>query len=236
MNESGFFTSSPAGLGNNLTQNLMHRLGISIIRGDYKTGQSIPTEKSLCDQYSVSRIIVREAVKMLTAKGMLLGRMSKGTFVMPEAEWNLLDRDVLAWMQERETSRSVLEEYAQVRRAIEPVSAGLAAKRASSNSLAMLESSLDALLLNRPTVMSKSYLEADFHVRLIMASENKFYCQFQNLLRVSVPLHRAQLQLQDNRAGINAPLYLDLYDNIVSGCSANATQASMRIIAELELI
>lgn len=60
--------SSPS---RNLTQQLVHDLGKAIVHGKYDVAQSLPSEAEICDQFSISRSAVREAVKMLTAKGLI---------------------------------------------------------------------------------------------------------------------------------------------------------------------
>src|SRR5687768_15914850 len=82
--------------GRNLTFAMLDRLGRAIVTGAYDQ-QRFPTEAELAQQYEVSRSVTREAVKMLTAKGLLTARPRKGTTVQPSRCWNLFDADVLRW-------------------------------------------------------------------------------------------------------------------------------------------
>ena len=81
--------------GQNLTYTVANSLGAAVVTGVYSADNSIPIEAELCRQYAASRSVVREAVKMLTAKGLLGSRPRLGTWVQPERNWNLLDPDVL---------------------------------------------------------------------------------------------------------------------------------------------
>src|SRR5688572_7657161 len=72
-------------------------IGRRILRGDYPPGAIIPNEAEWSQAYAVSRSAVREAIKMLTAKGLLSSRPKIGSRVEPRGRWNLLDRDVLSW-------------------------------------------------------------------------------------------------------------------------------------------
>jgi DNA-binding FadR family transcriptional regulator len=81
----------------------------------FETHNPIPIEAQLCRQYSVSRSVLREAVKMLTAKGLLGSRPRLGTWVQPEKDWNLLDPDVLGWLLERKFSPALLIEFTELR-------------------------------------------------------------------------------------------------------------------------
>src|SRR6185437_14415587 len=76
---------------------LVHELGRRIVTGRLAPGEVLPTEAALVEELGSGRSAVREAVKVLTAKGLVRTRTKVGTVVQPEAAWNLLDPDVLAW-------------------------------------------------------------------------------------------------------------------------------------------
>ena len=73
----------------NLSYLLAEKLGQQILAGEYQAGSILPGEMDLAEQFGVSRTAVREAVKMLAAKGMLLPRPRIGTRVMPPARKRL---------------------------------------------------------------------------------------------------------------------------------------------------
>ena len=114
--------------GQNLTYSIANHIGIAIVTGVYSADNPIPIEAELCRQYDASRPVLREAVKMLTAKGLLGARPRRGTWVQPEDRWNLLDPDVLGWLLERKFSPALLIEFTQMRLAVEPGAAMLAAR------------------------------------------------------------------------------------------------------------
>ena len=87
-------------MGRNLTYGMLDMLGKAIVTGQYDS-QPFPTEADLAKQYDVSRSVVREAVKMLGAKGLLTARPRKGTTVQATDRWNLFDIDVLRWLLDR---------------------------------------------------------------------------------------------------------------------------------------
>src|SRR5215469_153228 len=116
--------------GQNLTHSIVQNLGIAIVTGNYSVKKPFPVEAELCKHYGLSRSILREAVKMLTAKGLLGSRPRQGTWVQQEDKWNLLDPDVLRWTLERKFSLSLLIKFMQVRLAVEPKAAALAAAAA----------------------------------------------------------------------------------------------------------
>lgn len=82
----------------NLTQQVVHELGKKIMQGKYKIGDSLPSEADLCTEFNISRTATREAVKMLTAKGLISSRPRQGIKVVDSKHWNLFDVDVLNWI------------------------------------------------------------------------------------------------------------------------------------------
>ena len=87
--------------------------------------------------------MLREAVKMLTAKGLLMGRKRAGTLVQPEDHWNLLDPDVLRWMLQRKFSIDLLIDFTEIRMSIEPRAASLAAHSASGPQRRAISDAID---------------------------------------------------------------------------------------------
>ena len=128
----GVPTMNSRALGQNLTYGIANELGIAIVTGVYSADNPIPIEAELCRKYGASRPVLREAVKMLTAKGLLGARPRRGTWVQPEGKWNLLDPDVLGWLLERKYSPALLIEFTEIRLAVEPGAATLAARAGRS--------------------------------------------------------------------------------------------------------
>ncbi|MHB8284602.1 MAG: FadR/GntR family transcriptional regulator [Caulobacteraceae bacterium] len=170
----------------NLTQGIVHDLGVAIVTKRYCAGDAFPVEGELCKSYGVSRSVLREAVKMLTAKGLLGARPRQGTFVQPEGRWNLLDPDVLRWLLERSFSLSLLVEFTQIRLAIEPQAAALAAKTGSAEQKAAVQATLERMIA--ASRGRDDPLESDiaFHVAILTASNNRFYQQLEEMVRTAL--------------------------------------------------
>lgn len=173
----------------NLTYGLVESLGRSIVGGKFDA-DSFPTEGELASQHGTSRSVTREAVKMLTAKGLLRARPRQGTRVTSESHWNLLDPDVLRWLLERKFSLPLLKEFTEMRLAIEPAAVALAAERADAETLARLEASLERM--RAADRGEGDAVEADiaFHTALLGASGNRFFANLDQLvntaLRISI--------------------------------------------------
>ena len=123
--------------GHNLTYTLRETLGRAIVAGAFEDG--FPTEAELSKTHGLSRSVTREAVKMLAAKGLLSARPKIGTVVEPSDSWNLLDPDVLRWLLERQFSLELLRQFSELRVAIEPTAAALAAQFANESAIAAIE-------------------------------------------------------------------------------------------------
>lgn len=168
-------------LGRNLTYGMLDSLGKGIVTGLFE-GKRFPTEAELAAQHGVSRSVTREAVKMLTAKGLLTARPRQGTVVQPPSSWNLFDADVLRWLLERKFSLELLRQFSELRIAIEPAAAALAAQSASDADIAAIGAGyarMEAAEHGRDDP-----LDADiaFHVAILHASENPFFHQFQDVV------------------------------------------------------
>jgi DNA-binding FadR family transcriptional regulator len=172
-------------LGRNLTYGLLDSLGRAIVTGRYED-QPFPTEAQLAQAHGVSRSVTREAVKMLTAKGLLSARPRQGTIVQPPATWNLFDTDVLRWLLERKFSVDLLRHFNQLRVAIEPEAAALAARFGGAEDLRGIDAGLARMLAAEQG--NDEPLEADiaFHVAILKASKNPFYAQFRDVVMTAL--------------------------------------------------
>jgi DNA-binding FadR family transcriptional regulator len=172
-------------LGRNLTYGLLDNLGRAIVTGRYES-EPFPTEAELARQHGVSRSVTREAVKMLTAKGLLSARPRQGTVVRPTSTWNLFDTDVLHWLLERQFSVELLKQFNQLRVAIEPEAAALAARFATEADLERISEGLDRM--EAAENGHDDTLEADiaFHVAILRGSGNPFYAQFRDVVSTAL--------------------------------------------------
>lgn len=176
----------------NLTHEIVRDLGLAIVSGKYRTGESFPNEAQLSTSYGVSRTILREAVKMLTAKGMLGSRQRRGTWVEPDENWNLFDPDLLDWMLESRDPLNLLSEFTEIRLQIEPAAAAFAAQRASDEHLSDIADAIARMEAAERGQDDALLSDIAFHVAVLNASENRFFAQMSHLvataLKVSIRL------------------------------------------------
>jgi DNA-binding FadR family transcriptional regulator len=172
-------------LGRNLTYGMLDSLGRAIVTGQYE-GKVFPTEAGLAAQHGVSRSVTREAVKMLTAKGLLSARPRQGTVVQPATSWNLFDTDVLRWLLERRFSIDLLTQFNQLRVAIEPEAAALAARYGGEDDQRAIAAGLARMIAAERGEDEPLDADIAFHVAILRASKNPFYIQFRDVVTTAL--------------------------------------------------
>ena len=217
--------------GRNLTFGMLEALGRAIVTGAYED-RRFPTEAELAVQHMVSRSVTREAVKMLTAKGLLTARPRKGTTVQPSSSWNLFDTDVLRWLLERKFSLELLRQFSELRIAIEPEAAALAAGEANEAAVAEIRSGFERM--EEAETAGEDTLEADiaFHIAVLNASANPFYMQFRDVVATAL---RTSIRFTNRFKGRTAslPAHHKVLAAIEAGDPAAARGAMAAIIAEV---
>lgn len=218
-------------LGRNLTFGLLEVLGRAIIAGDYRD-RPFPIEADLVKQHGISRSVTREAVKMLTAKGLVGARPKQGTFVLPEEAWNLFDTDVLRWLLERRSSISLLRQFNELRIAVEPQAAALAARRAPPDQVAAIASRLKRMQDAERGLDDALDADIAFHVALLRASGNPFFAQFRDVVATAL---RTSIRFTNRIAGRTANIkdHAAVLDAIEAGDPAAAAEAMRALIDDV---
>lgn len=189
---------------------IVHSIGRQIVMGELRPGEPIPAQPDL----PASRTAVREAIRVLVAKGLVEARPRTGTRVRAREAWNMLDPDVLAWSQDDTSAKALLHAITEVRRVIEPAAAELAARRATPAHLAAIERAFRDMAAAMPANVDgdvPAFVEADtrFHGAIFHATGNLILEQMSGIIysalrfsfeatsRIpgsahdSLPLHRA---------------------------------------------
>ncbi len=178
----------------------------------------MPREAQLADQFAVSRQAVREALKVLAAKGLVQSRRRSGTTVLPRKAWNLLDPDVLAWHLPARLPPRLLTDLIELRRLIEPAAAEYAARRGDEASIAAIGAALEAMRAAVGDAEMFRRADADFHVAVFAASGNELIDRLSDILG---PLLRASFFMQDVARGMTIaedviPAHQGIFDAIVA--------------------
>mgnify|MGYP002393171318 CR=1 FL=1 len=163
--------AAPRMAGASVHASLASEIGQRIVRGDYPPGTILPNEVKWSETFEVSRSAVREAIKMLAAKSLLVSRPKVGSWVEPKERWNLLDRDVLGWYAASPDQEKFLRTVQEFRRIIEPEAAALAARRRRAPQMAAISEAC-AELSRASSIQERTLADTRFHLAILRASGN----------------------------------------------------------------
>lgn len=151
-----------------------HEIGARIIRGKLAPGETLPNESDLSLEMKVSRTALREAIKLLSAKGLVESRPKTGTRIRPRSSWNMLDPDVLSWL----VSDGAFEDYAddlfEMRRVVEPAAAAIAATRGDKAAIAEIKKAYEGMVAAGEDVEAGVEPDLRFHQAILTATGNEF--------------------------------------------------------------
>lgn len=161
---------------------VLGRLARDILSGRYPPGSALPREPDLGTEYGVSRTVIREALKVLAAKGLVNIRPRVGTTVCDPESWNIIDPQVIEWHGPDALDARFLDAILETRRAIEPLVAELAATRASLQQVADLDAAWRGMAEAGEDVEAFTRADILFHRILFAASHNPVFRQIGNLI------------------------------------------------------
>jgi DNA-binding FadR family transcriptional regulator len=159
----------PANLANAVTAELVER----VVRGVHPPGSSLPPEPALCETFSVSRTVVREAVKMLQQKGLVQVRQGSGTTVTDPSMWNMLDEHVLAASILEDDGLDVLDDLVVTRRLLESDMAHVAARLATDDVADRLRALVDRMDGLVDDHVAYTHQDRMFHDLIMQTSGNR---------------------------------------------------------------
>lgn len=151
---------------------VVSELGQEIAGGLLPPGAALPPEHELEARFGVSRGVVREAMKMLGAKGLVQVRPRLGTRVCPQHEWAWFDRDLIAWLSAGGIRRELLLAFEETRMVIEPAAAALAAERATAAEKQAIAAASLAMAQNREDRSRAIAADKEFHLAVLDAAHN----------------------------------------------------------------
>jgi len=147
-------------------------LGGEILAGIYPAGTKLPHESVILSRFGVSRTVLREVLKTLTAKGLLYSRTRVGTMVLDASHWNYFDADLLSWTVARGFDDTLHRDLTEVRLALEPAAAALAAQHHSAADITELRRAVEAMRAATSSAREFAEADLDFHRAIGKASGN----------------------------------------------------------------
>jgi DNA-binding FadR family transcriptional regulator len=149
-------------------------LGRKIVSGHLTPGTTLPNIDQLAEQFSISRLSMREAIKVLAGKGLVSSTPRRGTVVRPREEWSRLDADVLGWQIGEIPNAAYIRNIFELRRMVEPEAGALAAGRASGSDLAAIERAFAEMAAAESRAPESIKADVAFHQAILRATGNEF--------------------------------------------------------------
>ena len=182
-------------------------LGSQILSGARPPGSRLPTEEEMLAQFGASRVLLREITKTLVAKGLAIAKPRVGTRVSPPEQWSYYDPDILAWKVRLGFDRQFLEQLVQMRRAVEPAAAAVAAEQRTEAHIADMRKALAAM--SRAAGSDKrafSDADLDFHIAVAAASGNPLFRSLASVIEAALEAYFA----------LSTPLQIDAMEAAVA--------------------
>jgi DNA-binding FadR family transcriptional regulator len=215
-----------------LHDHVIDEIGRRIVLGEFTAGHPLPSEADLCSDLKVSRTALREALRVLAAKGLLEARPKRGTLVRPIEDWNFLDASILTWRlaSDREYDKLVDELY-ELRHLIEPMAASLAAKHANAQDLKAIRSAYQEMAEAGDDGARVLDPDVRFHRAIIRASGNTLFSSLAHAMSAALSVNF--FIVRDDPAGhrVSLPGHKRVLDAIAQGNSSGARSAMQRLIS-----
>ena len=222
------------GTGRRLHGSIAHKLGTAILSGHYAPGDKLTGEVAFAEELNVSRSAYREAIQVLTAKGLVESRPKAGTKVLPRHRWNLLDPEVLAWAFAGEPDRKFVRDLFELRAVVEPAAAGLAAQRADKAELKVMRNAIAAMRSHTLASEEGRSADRDFHKAILQATRNDALQVLSASIGAAVNWTTQFKQRSRSLPRNPIPDHVAVFDAIVAG-DAEAASRAMRMLVELAL-
>ncbi|KFJ08135.1 GntR-family transcriptional regulator [Bifidobacterium tsurumiense] len=214
-----------------LHNRLLNEWGTAIVNGDIPTGERMPEPSA--ELGNPSRTVTREVTRVLEYMGLVSVKRKAGATVNPPEDWNLFDPQVIAWRLRGPNRAAVLHELSELRNAVEPTAARLAAQRSQGQDWSALTEAAIDMVAHSHEANGAEYLDADmrFHTALLNASGNSMFIALGGVI-TSTLQGRTEHELMPAIADPQAlRLHGDVAAYIRQG-NAQAAQAAMRAIVD----
>ena len=197
-------------------QQVLRTLAQRILRRELQPGQPLPSETELCETLNISRSALREAIKVLSSKGLIITRPRTGTRVRPYDDWNLLDPEVLLWSMELPPQPEFVLSLIEARQIIEPAAARFAARRATAADIEPMQRAFDTMTTAKAIQDFKTFNQADieFHTALLRASRNIVFHQLATTIGAALAYSFRLTVERAQEPGASLPNHGEVIDRI----------------------
>jgi len=218
-----------AGTSRSLHVQVAREIARKILSAQLTQNEIIPGEKLLCEQFNVSRTALREAIKLLTSKGLLESKPKVGTRVTTREQWNFLDAQLLSWVNDLGDNEAVFKEFITLRRAIEPAAAALTAINATAEQRILLTQTFEEMEHVAHHFDAARWVEVDvqFHRLIFLSTGNSFYLPFANIFAT---MFTNFIGHSSEKGGTCMKDHREIYTAIMAGDAEKARQANINLL------
>ncbi|WP_136684067.1 FadR/GntR family transcriptional regulator [Falsirhodobacter xinxiangensis] len=211
---------------------VVEELGLAIVSGQIAEGAILPGDPDLMERFGVSRTVVREAMKTLAAKHLIEAKSRVGTRVLPRDRWNFIDADVIGWRLRAGIDLEFAMHLAEMRLALEPSAAALAARHATSDELVELYAIAARMEDPAHTRESIAKVDLDFHVAIARMSRNPFMRSVTSLIEaaLAVMFHLSSPASSPDGLSLLASNHLRIVHAIAARDAPRAADAMRNVI------
>lgn len=217
---------------------ILDKLGEEIVSGVMPEGHTF-TLQDLSSRFGVSRTVAREAMRALEQLGFVSSSRRVGIRVLPADNWQVFDRSVISWRLSSEEQReSQITSLDALRKAVEPVASGLAARNATEDQIERLRELATTLvgLSKDGGGNTDEFLDADkeFHTLLLAASGNEMFEALADPIMNVLEGRTRYGIMPDDPSVETMRIHLELVDVIAAGDANAAEDASRRLLSGVD--
>lgn len=216
-----------------LHSSVLDQLGLLITSGDLPAGEVLRIEQ-LESRFGVSRSVIRETIRVLESMGMVASRRRVGITVAPSASWNVFDPRIITWRLDGKGRDEQLRSLSELRRGMEPVAAGLAARRATPEQCGELTGAVMDMAVHGRSGDLEAYLKADirFHRTLLEASGNEMLSALSDVVAAVLTGRTHHHLMPANPEPSAIRWHADVAQAVQAGDAAAAERAMRDIVEE----
>jgi DNA-binding FadR family transcriptional regulator len=221
-------------LRDGLHERVIAEIGRGIVSGQWPPGTWLPSEMVLVSTLGVSRTALREALRVLGAKGLIEAKQKVGTVVRPRSAWNFLDPSIISWRLDSNELEQGIADLHELRQLIEPLAASLAANHASADDLLRLAEAYEEMEAAGDDGAAFVDPDVRFHRGIIAGSGNLLFASLGSVIAGALEV-LFRLGINNPRGQISSlPLHKAVLDAITARNASAARLAMRRLIEDSE--
>lgn len=221
---------------NGIHGKVVHEIGQEIVSGIIKPGEKIPKEVDILRRFRGSRTAIREALRVLTAKGLIEAKQRAGTRVRAREYWNLLDPDIIAWQSYDPSDRNDFRNLVETRVLVEPLVTRLVAQRATEEELDQLEDVYLAMTVaDKKESLSDFYPACvDFHMTIYEICHNDLLSRLSGISQSLCDYHFKLKQLGNIYVTGMSNFYLEIL-KLLRSRDAKGAELAMQSLLDMKV-